>query len=265
MIRTTTAVAAALLMAAPLTAQECRFEAQRDARLDAASGDRLVLIARSGSLRVEGRSGTGEITVRGRACASSEALLERLRLRSERSGGIARVEVEEIDSEDGVNWRDNTYARLDLVIEIPAGMQVDIEDGSGEMIVRGTGDLVIDDGSGEIDVADIDGSVRIEDGSGEVMVARVRGDVTIDDGSGEVTVSDITGSLTLDDGSGSIDIAGIDGSVRIPDDGSGDLDVRDVGGDLIVSDKGTGNIDHSDVRGRVDIPDLDRKRRRWRR
>lgn len=263
MVRTLATLAAVSLAAAPVAAQDCRHEAQRDVRLAATATDRLVLIARAGSLRVEGRTGASEVTVRGRACASSQELLDMLRLRSDRSGDIARVEVEEIDWDEW-DWRDQQYARLDLVVEVPAGMRVDLEDGSGEISVRGTGDLTIDDGSGDIEVEDIAGGVRIDDGSGEIMIVRVRGDVSVDDGSGDVTVRDITGSVELEDGSGSIDIDGIEGTVRIPDDGTGSLDVRGVGGDLIVGDKGNGSIRHSDVRGRVDVPETDRRRRRWR-
>lgn len=219
-----TALLPLLLIPSSLAAQECRHEARRDARFAVDSGDRLLLVARSGSLRVEGRAGSTEVVIQGRACASSEDLLERIILTTDRDGSRAHVEVAEIDWEDG--WFDgDRYARLDLTVEIPAGMRVEIQDGSGEMLVRGTGELLIDDGSGEIDIDDITGDVRIDDGSGEVIVANVRGSVTIDDGSGEVTVREVTGSVTVDDGSGSIEIAGVGGSVRVPDDGSGSLDV----------------------------------------
>lgn len=250
-----------LLAAAPAAAQECEFEASRDANMAAESGARLQLIARSGSLRIEGRDGLNEVRVRGRACASTEELLERLRLRTERRGDVVEIEVEEMD-DDGWSWTRNQYARLDLVIEVPAGMVADIEDGSGAMFIRGVGELEIEDGSGDIELEDIGGIVRIDDGSGGVTVTRVQGDVTVDDGSGEVTIREITGSVTIDDGSGEISVANVSGDVRIPDDGSGDVDVRDVEGDLIVGDKGGGDVRFSAVRGRVDVPDDDRH---WRR
>lgn len=267
MIRPVAGLAALfVLTAGPAAAQRnCEFQEPREARLQVSSADRLLLIARAGSLRVEGRDGLSEVRVQGTACASSRDILELLRVRAEHSTGTARVEVEEVDY-DSWDRDDDRYAYLHLVVEVPRGMTVDIEDGSGEMIVRGTGALTIEDGSGEIEIEDISGDVRIDDGSGEVLVARVRGDVDVDDGSGEVSVRDITGSVRIDDGSGSIDVVGVEGSVRIPDDGSGSVDVRNVGGDLIVDDdKRTGDVRYSDVRGRVEVPVDERERRRRRR
>lgn len=254
-----TVAAALLVVAAPLSAQECRYEASRDARVVASSSDRLVLIARAGSLRVEGRPGISEVHVRGRACASDEDFLDDIRLDSERNGDMVRIEVPEMDT-GGWNRGRNTYARLDLVVEVPAGMRVDIDDGSGNIFVSGTGDLTIDDGSGGIEVEDIAGSVRIDDGSGEVTISNVRGEVRVDDGSGSVHIADITGDVSVDDGSGSMEIERVVGSVRIPDDGTGSIRVTDVSGDLVVRDKGNGDVRYSDVRGRVEIPQ--RKRRR---
>jgi hypothetical protein len=268
MIRNRTRTATlAMLVLAPSSALaqaggECRFEASRDATLAATASETLQLIARSGSLRVEGRPGATEVRVRGRACASSEDLLEQLRLHTDRGGSAVRVEVAEIDSD--WNWRDgrNQYARMDLVIEVPAGMAADIEDGSGSMVLRGLGNLRVEDGSGDIEIEDIDGDIRVDDGSGDVRLTRIRGDVEVDDGSGSVDIRDVTGSVLLDDGSGSVTIAGVGGSVRIPDDGTGDLDVRDVRGDLIVGDKGNGNVRHANIDGRVDVPVRERRRRR---
>jgi len=236
---------AALAVATGAAAQSrdpCRYEAERSANLEASRSDRLALIARAGSLRVEGRSGLTRVQVRGHACASSEDLLEQLQLESGRDGGVVRLEVPEIDDDDDWNFGRERYARLDLVIEVPEGMAAEIEDGSGDAILRGLGRLRIVDGSGELTIEEIAGTVTIEDGSGEITIRGVQGDVTVDDGSGEIDVARITGSVRIDDGSGSIT-------------------VDDVSGDLTVSDDGSGSIRHSGVRGRVDVPVKERRRR----
>jgi hypothetical protein len=267
MIRASAGITALLFLASPVAAQDfnqCRHEAERDARVQASSSERLVLIARGGSLRVEGRAGISEVRVSGRACASSAELLERLRIEASRSGGAVRVEVPEMDHDGSWGWGRNEYARLDLVLEVPAGMAADIEDGSGDIRISGIGSITLDDGSGDIDIRDITGDVVMEDGSGGVVITGVKGSVTIDDGSGEIEVRDVSGSVTIDDGSGEIDVSKVGGTVRIPDDGTGSIQVSDVEGDLIVRDKGNGSVRYSDVRGRVDVPEQDRKRRRGR-
>jgi hypothetical protein len=256
------AMAAALSATAmPVQRQrdECRYEAERTATERAGSRDQLQLIARSGSLRIIGRRGATEVRVRGRACASSRDLLDQLQVESGHSGSTVRIEVPELRNDE---WRNNQYARLDLEVEVPLGMAADIEDGSGETIIEGLGDITVVDGSGSLHITDV-GSADIRDGSGEIEVDGVQGDLRITDGSGGISVDKVSGRVVIHDGSGAIDIAGA-GSVEIPEDGSGSIDVRDVRGDLTVGRKGSGSIDYRDVRGRVDVPDRHRGRDRRR-
>jgi hypothetical protein len=231
--------------ASPAAGQrDCEHEATRSATLRASTGDVLHLIARAGSLTVRGREGLTEVRVMGRACASSEALLEQLRLETDRSGSTIRVEVPDIE---GGSWLSgNRYHALHLEIEVPKGMAARIEDGSGEIVLEGLGPLDLNDGSGSIEITDIDG------------------DIVIDDGSGGITVRGVDGSIGVNDGSGSISIRDVEGTVDIGDDGSGSIDVRNVAGDFIVGDDGSGGITYDNVSGRVDIPRRDRRRRQRR-
>jgi hypothetical protein len=223
-------------VASPAAAQrDCRYEATRTATLRADAGESLDLIARSGSLTVRGREGLSEVRVVGHACASSEELLEQLVLETGRSGSTIRVEVADVD-DDGWNPLENRYHTMPLEVEIPAGMAARIEDGSGELLIEGVGRLTLEDGSGEIELRDIDG------------------DVEIDDGSGDIRVEGVEGTIRVNDGSGGIDISGVAGTVDVVDDGSGSIDVRDIAGDFIVRDDGSGGIHYSNVGGRVDIP-----------
>ena len=218
--------------------QECRFEADRSATVAVGTARRLILEAGAGSLRIEGRSGLSEVRISGRACASHDELLDQLDFDAGLAGDAVEIRTHEIDSRD---WRGQRYARLDLIVEVPVGMAADITDRSGELVVAGLGETRIEDGSGEIEVADIVGRLTIDDGSGEVRVRDVDGDVTIDDGSGEIELLRITGSVRIDDG-------------------SGDIDVDDIGADFIVATDGSGSIDHRGVRGSIDVPRKGRRR-----
>lgn len=249
-------IGAAALPLAAQNAGQCRHEAERSATVDASGARRLLVRAGAGSLRIEGRPGLSTVRVRGRACASSADLLEQLRLSARRDGDEVVVEADRRD-QDGWNFRGNEYARLDLVMEVPARMAADIDDGSGEIELRNLGTLEIEDGSGEIVGDELHGDVRIHDGSGSIRLADVTGALTIEDGSGEIDLRNIGGAIDIDDGSGEIEIHGARRNVRIRD-ASGSIDVSDIGGDFIVTDDGSGNINYDDVRGRVDIP---RKRR----
>lgn len=245
------AIASALTASSLSAQQDCRYEARREATVDAASAARLAVEVGSGSLRVEGKQGLQRVRVSGRACASSEELLDQLRVEATRDGGTVRVRTPEIRNE---SWSGRQYARLDLVIEVPAGIESDITDGSGSAELMHLGRLTVRDGSGSLRIEDIAGALSVHDGSGELHISDVRGDVDVEDGSGEIEIAGVTGTVVLDDGSGSIVVTDVSRDVRVVDDGSGGIDVKRVGGDFIVQGRRASGIRYSDVRGTVDIP-----------
>jgi hypothetical protein len=238
--------------------------APRAARASAAGARMARIEARAGSLRVEGRVGLAEIQARGTARASSRGLLERIRLTAERRGDVVYVVVELPELRG--DWSDDDdHASLDLIIEVPKALALDVEDRSGDLDIRGVGALDLVDHSGDATIEDVGGRLRVRDGSGDLRIRDVRGDVTLEDGSGGVYLRTIRGSVTVDrDGSGTFDAEDVTGTVRIASKGSGSVDVTRIGGDFVVDRKGTGSIRHREVRGRVDVPDRDRGRRgRW--
>ncbi len=237
-------------------AGECSYEAEREFSVPVDASGTLRLDAGAGELHVEGRDGLEEIVVVGLLCASHEEFLNELDVRATRRGGD--VEVETMYPEQRGDWNGRRVARIDLTVLVPAGLAVDVDDSSGNAEIFGTGDLTIDDSSGDLRVRDIRGELRIDDSSGSLDVEDVSGDVVIDDSSGGVDVRRVGGSVSLRDGSGGIDVDSVDGDVLIESDGSGGIDVRQVGGDFVVERDGSGGIRHSGVDGRVDIP---RKRR----
>lgn len=232
---------------------ECEFSEPRQAVLEVGDATELRIDASAGFLRVIGSDDLGQVIVDGTACAARARDLEGIRLETGRRGAHLLVEVDLPD----VDWSWNRYARLDLTVRVPSTLALDIEDGSGEIEIRGAGRTRIDDGSGGIDVRDLHGDLTIEDGSGEIDVENVRGRVTVtEDGSGSITIVGVVGDVHIDeDGSGSISIRDVTGSVRIREDGSGSIRVADVSGDFIVDRDGSGGISVDRIGGRVETPD----------
>lgn len=219
---------------------ECRFEAERNVRSPAGSVEGLRLLAGSGSLAVVGVEGLQEIQAVGRACASHEEFLGDIQLTSEMAGSMLVIETHHPDL-SGIRGG-NRYARLDLRIEVPAGLAAEIQDGSGEMTLS---DL---------------GSLMVKDGSGEVAINGIRGGVTIQDGSGGLEIRGVSGSVSVEDGSGGVDIQDVAGSVRVVQDSSGNIVVKNVGRDFIVERDGSGGIRYEAVGGSVNIPKKKRER-----
>jgi hypothetical protein len=237
------------------------YSAPRNAVVDAAGAKKLEVEAAAGSLRVEGRPGLRQVQVNGTARSSSQQILNQIKLIAERRGDVVFIKADVPDQD----WRsngDNYSAALDLIIEVPQGIDANIADGSGEAKIINVGSLEMTDGSGSLDVIGATGSVRITDGSGELTIENVGGDVVVDDGSGEINVRNVTGSFTVEsDGSGSIYARDVRGSVIVQNDGSGSIEVNKVGKEFRVESKGSGSIDYADVSGRIDIPERRRDRR----
>jgi DUF4097 and DUF4098 domain-containing protein YvlB len=131
---------------------------------------------------------------------------------------------------------------IDLDIIVPADLNIEIDDGSGSLqVIDIEGDLDIDDGSGSITINNIGGDVRIDDGSGNLDLSTVAGNVNIDDGSGNLILNDVAGDVFIDDGSGLVNIDGVRGNVTI-DDSSGSINIYQLAGHFKLIDDGSGNV-----------------------
>ena len=222
------------LIAIPVVGGAQDYDAERTATVNAGGATSIRIDARAGQLRVTGRTDLTEVRVRGTARASSRDVLDDIKVEATRNGN--QIEVRALLPESR-NWRWNEQALLDLVIEVPAALAVEI-----------------DDTSGDITVENVAAKVRIEDNSGDIRVRDV-GDVWISDSSGGIEIRGVKGSVDIDDdSSGEIEVYDVTGSVRVGRDSSGSIDVARVGGDFIVERDGSGSIDYSDVKGKVDIP-----------
>ena len=252
-------------------AGQCEHSADRTAMSQLSGVERVHVVAGSGSLEVTGRAGATGMSARGHACASDSDYLEDLRLDVRREGSTLVVEAKYPD--DHVHFG-NYYARIDLVVEVPEGTAVRIDDGSGDLTFSGTGTTRVSDGSGNLRGRDVRGALEIEDGSGDIELVGVSGAIEIDDGSGNIEIEDARAAVEVDDGSGDVDIeraqsvrvsdgsgeirvASVTGNVVIDEDGSGSIRVQGVGGNFTVDDDGSGDVRYTNVTGRVSIPDDD--------
>ena len=247
-------------VAAQRDRDRCEFGNELSAELSASESERLRLRAGSGSLVVEGRAGASAVTVTAMACASDERMLAEMEVVLGRGGSTVDLDTRYPDNA----WRRNGYARIDLRVEVPLGMDAEVEDGSGSATLSGLGDLTVEDGSGELYVEDIRGSVDIDDGSGDLEIRDVRGDVFVADGSGSMDIVGVIGSVTVEDGSGDIEIRDVGQDVMAYEIGSGTIRVAGVEGNFTVRDGRNERISYSGVLGVVDIPQP-RERRRDRR
>jgi len=215
------------------------FHIQRELSLDAAQLASLSVETGAGDLIIRGKKGLTEIQVKADIYTDSKKKDEFELSLNTSSTGKAKL-IANINNNSGF-WIGNS-PHIDITVYVPEVMMLSIDDGSGEIEVSNINAGVdIKDGSGDLSIVDINGDLNISDGSGELSIENVVGNVDIEDGSGEITISSISGDVVIEDGSGEIYAKQISGNANI-DDGSGDLTVRNVTGLVVIND-GSGNID----------------------
>lgn len=200
----------------------------------------LAIDCGAGYLKVRGQEGleSVEAVATLRVSGAGEAEMrefrkERVTLKLERIGAKA-VLTARIDDTFTL---DKLFGGRDAVIDLDISLPRDL-------------DLDVDDGSGDLEIRAIDGAVAIEDGSGNMVINSVKGDMDIDDGSGDIELKNAGGAVTIEDGSGSIDLRGAKGPVSV-DDGSGDIVIDGVEKDVTIEEAGSGDLKIRNVRGKV--------------
>ncbi|PWF63488.1 hypothetical protein CBX96_10155 [Shewanella sp. BC20] len=215
---------------------------QRELSLDAQDLQALVAETGAGSLEIIGVEGLTQIKLVADIYSNDDS---KVILTLEKKANKAQLKA---DFESHSSFS-NYSPYIDLKLQVPAGLALDIDDGSGAILInKMTEDIKVKDGSGEL-VIHGGNNVSIDDGSGAIEVSQVNGNLAIVDGSGGIQVNDIKGSITIDDGSGEINVANVQNTVTI-NDGSGDINVVNTKGLTILS-AGSGDVSFDKIDGPV--------------
>lgn len=221
-VRSLRSASAALCLSAlaACSFSEPTLQETRQLELDVSPDGRFVIEAGAGPIIVEGDDGT---SIRIEAGIYQHAPNDDYRLALEATGeGAARLVADTPSAGFG------TSDYIDLVIRIPRSLDLRIDDGSGSLQVRDLdGDLQIDDGAGSIRIASIGGTITVDDGAGSISIQDAGGDVRIDDGSGSIEVINAAGMVSIDDGSGSITVTNAD-DFELRGDGSGSVNLSGI-------------------------------------
>lgn len=136
-----------------------------------------------------------------------------------------------------------TDAQFQVTVEVPRRFDAVLDLGSGNVQVASLeGDLTVDVGSGNVQVEDVEGGqIVLDTGSGNVRARALRGEVRIDTGSGSVQVDRVDGELAVDTGSGSVSIGEVNGP-SVVDTGSGSVEMALRSASQTVVDTGSGGV-----------------------
>ncbi len=253
--------------------EDCKVRAERNAGIDVAGVEKVVLRTGAGDLKVQGSTSAGRIDAKGKACAAKQELLDASQVTVRREGKVVYVETALPQDKNGWSWGNNDYAYIDLDVSLPSGLPVEAIDSSGDaelsdlhslQMQDSSGDLEIERIAGAVDVndssGDLDieraGSVRVRDSSGDIEIEDITRDVTVlVDSSGDMRISRVQGNVQVDqDSSGSIRVEEVKGNVKVDSDSSGDIYAGGVGGDFTVSEDSSGTIGHGSIAVKITVP-----------
>jgi hypothetical protein len=124
-------------------------------------------------------------------------------------------------------WFDRSIANYatDVAVFLPRSLDLSLLDEDGAVHVEKVATLELDDGNGDVEIADVAGEATITDHDGNLHVQGVGGDLAIDDGGGDIRVEDVAGIVTIHDGSGDIRVENAT-KVRVESDTSGEVTVK---------------------------------------
>ena len=200
---------------------------------------RIVLTAPDGELTIVGRERATMLEIEARGCRAR--------------GGASIV----FDTTDGVRDVRVAARHADVRAVVPAGAELVVRHGSGDVEMRAVGPTMIATRGGGVRIEQVIGHVSVNAGPGTLYVREVVGDVEVVDGPGAIFVEGVMGDVRLRDGSGGIHVREVEGSVLVEADGSGAIDARELAGDFVVQAKSDDvrMIRTNDVGGRVQLPD----------
>jgi hypothetical protein len=153
------------------------------------------------------------------------------------------------ESEGAIVWRQGEDAdEVDLEVQVPTGVNVDIRVESGDVKTKDThGTLRLEAKAGDVDAQGLEGTVEISSFAGDVSVRNASGpSIQVENKSGDVSLSKVSGALTVRSASGDVSCREISGSAVSIETVSGDVDldlaepvtgalnVRTVSGDVLI-------------------------------
>jgi hypothetical protein len=161
------------------------------------------------------------------------------------SGGVLHVYAS-CEGHDG--WKLDVCT-VDMEIEVPEAMAVDLWTEAGDLRVEGQTTIVASTSAGDIEATDITSDACLETEAGDVTARRVGGPLSIFTDAGDIEIEDVDGSLEARTAAGDIEAH----SLRGPDSrfrsAAGDIEVEMVSAfELLQVRSDVGDL-------RVDVPE----------
>lgn len=170
------------------------------------------------------------------------------------------LEIEPTGPVQDDSWGDGDFFRFEvnrsydlrIVLEVPKGTRLDLDNRYGDVTVTGVeGALAVALTSGDLTAANLRGGAEIDNRYGDVELSDVEGDLVLEAGSGSVEISNLAGGARLENQYGNLVLSRVTGPVEIAVT-SGEVEVREAGGAVSVKDT-YGAVTIEDATGDVTV------------
>ncbi len=148
-----------------------------------------------------------------------------------------------IQSHGDMEWFRHLWAEesIDYDITVPTSIDVEVQNGSGQVTLADVnGNIDARTGSGSIDGSSLAGTVSLSTGSGNIKASHLKEHALLSTGSGSIDLEGANGDINAQTGSGGIDGSNLAGSIQLAT-GSGSITVTNTDGQLQLS-TGSGSI-----------------------
>jgi hypothetical protein len=152
----------------------------------------------------------------------------------------------------GTEWVTKGYVAIDITATLPAGINLNINAGSGDIEIDDrSAPVKIHTGSGDVIAGAIAAGFSVSTGSGDVNLKSAQGFLDFSAGSGDLVAGDIKGNVEISVGSADVEIAEVLGDVTFSS-GSGDFEIGSSRGGLVAG-TGSGDLWFGDHTGNADL------------
>jgi DUF4097 and DUF4098 domain-containing protein YvlB len=193
----------------------------------------LIVRVQSGDIRIE----TGKSEVRVTAMGIKPSEQKNLEISQEGPDVYVSFEPEE------------GYGDARFEIGVPAGFDLNLKTSGGDVRIAGylAGNMTAVTSGGDIQMEDVDGSVKSTTAGGDIQAGTVGGDAEFKTAGGDIEVLNVSGEVDASTAGGDIEIGDVGSRLKASTAG-GDITLKNVGGEATASTAG-GDIEVGEVAG----------------
>lgn|GEM_PF-2581297 len=166
-------------------------------------------------------------------------------------------------------YQNNTSISIDYTISVPSYLITAINNGNGDVQIKGVKEVAVDNRYGDVVIRDIAGKVSLENQNGHITVNNIGDSLAVQNSYGNITAVTIDGDTKIENKNGDVEVEGVSGDLDIEnryddirfsqitgnvviDQQNGEVKGDQVGKSVEVSTKYS-SVSLEDVKGDIDI------------